>query len=144
MCEILPATHALTCCDSTSKFGTKAADIKAEPVLYLKDFGRAHTDVQDCVQNAEKFLIQVLNRGKHGIETMDRLCFNWYHHIKSMTITDLPPTSYATEGHIQRVFYATYMQVNCLEEYGFTMESQCPVSKKCHRNLPDEVSLKGM
>jgi len=25
---------------------------------------------------------------------------------------------------------------------GVTMESQCLVSKKCHRNLPDEVSLK--
>ena len=68
----------------TSKFGTKAAGIKAEPVLYLKDFGRAHTDVQDCVQNAEKFLVQVLNRGKHGIETMDRLRFNWYRHKKSI------------------------------------------------------------
>ena len=66
-------------------------------------------DVQDCVQNAEKFLVQALNRGKHGIETMDHLRFNWYHHRKSMTITDLPPTSYATEGHIQRGFYATYM-----------------------------------
>jgi len=77
-------------------------------------------DVQDCVQNAEKFLVQVLNRGKHGIETMDHLRFNWYHHRKSMTITDLPPTSCATEGHIQRAFYATYEQ-----EYGFTMESQC-------------------
>jgi len=90
LCEDLPATHALTCCDSTSKCGTKAPGIKAEPVLYLKDFGRAHMDVQDCVQNAEKFLVQVLNRGKHGIETMDRLHFNWYHHRKSMTITDLP------------------------------------------------------
>jgi len=118
MCEVLPATHVLTGCDITSKFGTKAAGIKAEPVLYLKDFGRAHTDVQDCVQNAEKFLVQVLNRGKHGIETMDRLRFNWYHHIKSMTITDLLPlTSYATEGHIQTAFYATYMQVNAWETF---------------------------
>jgi len=148
MCEVLPATHALTCCDSSSKFGTKAAGIKAEPVLYLKDFGRAHT-VQDCVQNTEKFLVQVLNRRKHGIETMDHLRFNWYHHRKSMTITDLPPTSYATEGHIQRAFYATYMQVNCPGDfslnpqvYEFTMESQCLISKKCHCNLPDEMSLK--
>ena len=80
VCEVLPATHALTSCDITSKFGTKAAGINAEPVLYLKDFGRAHTDVQDCVQNAEKFLVRVLNRGNHSTETMDRLRFNWYHH----------------------------------------------------------------
>jgi len=33
-----------------------------------------------------------------------------------MTITDLLTTSYATEGHIQRAFYATYMQVNCLRD----------------------------
>jgi len=105
--------------------------------------------VQDCVQNAEKFLVQVLNRGKHGIEMMDHLPFNWYHHRKSMTITDLPPTSYATEGHVQRALYATYMQVNCLgdlslnpQDYGFTMESECLVPRKCHRNVPDEVSLK--
>ena len=39
----------------------KAAGIKAKTVLYSKDFGRAHMDVQDCVQNAEKFLVQVLN-----------------------------------------------------------------------------------
>jgi len=89
MCEVLPATHALTCCDNTSKFGTKAAGIKAKPVLYSKHFGRAHMDVQDCVHNAEKFLEQVLNREKHGIETMDHLRFSWYHHRRSMTITDL-------------------------------------------------------
>jgi len=76
MYEVLPATHALTCSESTSKCGTKADGIKAEPVLYLKNFGTAYTDVQDCVQNAEKFLVQVLNRGKHGIETMVRLRFN--------------------------------------------------------------------
>ena len=49
VCEVLPATHALTGCDITSKFGTKAAGIKAQPVLYLQDFGKAHTAVQDCV-----------------------------------------------------------------------------------------------
>jgi len=89
MCEVLPATHALTCCDNTSKFGMKATGIKVKPVLYSKDFRRSHADVLDCEQNEEKFLVQVLNRGKYGMETMDRLRFNWYHHRKSMTITDL-------------------------------------------------------
>jgi len=28
------------------------------------------------------------------------------------------------------------------QEYGFTMESQCLVPKKCYRNLPHEESLK--
>jgi len=52
------------------------------------------------VENAEKFLVQVLHRGNNGIELMDHLHFNWYHHRKSTTITDLPLSSYATEGHI--------------------------------------------
>ena len=39
------ATHALTGCNITNKFGTNAAGIKPEPVLYLKDFRRAHADV---------------------------------------------------------------------------------------------------
>jgi len=117
VCEVLPTAHALTGCDTTSKFDMKAAGNEAEPVLYLKDFGRADTDVQDCVQNAEKFLIQVLHRGNNGIEMMDHLHFNWYHHIKSTTITDLPLSSYATEGHIQRAFHAAYMQVNCMGDF---------------------------
>jgi len=45
VCEVFPATCVLTGCDITSKFGTKAAGIKAQPVLYLKDFGRARSDV---------------------------------------------------------------------------------------------------
>jgi len=148
--EVLPATHALSGCDITSKFGMKAAGINAEPVMYLKDFGSAHTDVQDCVQNAQKFLVQ-MNRGNHGTETTDRSRFNWYHHRKVNDNYWPSPTSYATEGHIQRAFYATYMQVNYLgdfslnpHDYGFTMESECLVPKRCHRNLnlPDKVSLK--
>jgi len=131
MCKVLPSTHVLTGCDITSKFGTKAAGIKAEPVLYLKDFGRAHTDVQDCVQNAEKFLEQVLN-----IETMDRLRFNWYHHRKSMTITDLPPNQLCYRRSYSQGILCNLHASQCLgefslnpQDYGFTMESECLVSK---------------
>ena len=80
----------------------------------------------------------------------------WIVYVSTDTMTEsqrqlltFPLTSYATEGHIQREYYATYMQVNCLgdiplnpQDYGFTTESECLVPKRCHRNLPDEVSLK--
>ena len=98
MCEVLPAIHASTGCDITSNFGTKADGVKAAPVLYRKDFGRAQTNVQDCLHNAEKYLVQVLHRGNHGFETMDCLRYNMYHHRNSMTIPDLPLTSYVI-GH---------------------------------------------
>ena len=87
MFEVLPAMHALTGREITSEFG---AGIKAEPVMYIKDFGRDQTNVQDCLHNTEKYLVQVLHRGNHGIETMDCLRCSMYHYRKSMTIPDLP------------------------------------------------------
>ena len=38
-CKVTPAVHALTGCDYSSKAGTKAAALKANPVVYLKCFG---------------------------------------------------------------------------------------------------------
>lgn len=34
LCDVLPAVHALTGCDITSKFGTKLAALKANPVKH--------------------------------------------------------------------------------------------------------------
>ena len=100
ICEVLPAVHALTGSDMTSKFGTKAAGIKANPTAYLRQFGMNTEDIEDVVSNAEKYLVQVLNRGNHGIETMDQLRYTMYHQRAGTTIQDLPPASNATQGHI--------------------------------------------
>ena len=66
-----------------------------------------------------------------------------------MIISDLPPTSYATEGYIHRAFYIAYMQVYSLgdfsrnpREYGLMMENECLVARKYHRDLPDKIALK--
>ena len=85
MCEVLPAMHALTGCDITSKFSTKSAGIKAEPVLYLQDFGRAQTNVQDCVHNDE-----------HGLLTdYGPTC-----HIVKLSISMIHPFSLVNNSHI--------------------------------------------
>ena len=70
-------------------------------------------NVQDCISSAEKYLVQVLHRGNHGIETIDALRYNLYHHRKSLTILDFPATNYDTEGHILRAFYMASLQMNC-------------------------------
>ena len=44
-CKVLIALHHLTGCDSTSKFGTKAAGLKANPHLYLQNFGKHQNDI---------------------------------------------------------------------------------------------------
>ena len=43
LCHVLPAIHALTGSNITSKVGTKAAAPKADPVSYLKGFGEVPT-----------------------------------------------------------------------------------------------------
>ena len=61
-CKVLPAVHALTGCDYSSKAGIKAAALKANPVVYLKDFGSLTPmyDFKAQVQNAESYLCQSL------------------------------------------------------------------------------------
>ena len=38
VCRFLPAVHALSGCEYTSKVGTKSAALRASPETYLKDF----------------------------------------------------------------------------------------------------------
>ena len=64
--------------------------------------------------NAEKYLVQVLNRGNHGTETLDNLRSKMYHQRMSTIILDLPSTSHPAIGHILRAFSATHIQINCL------------------------------
>ena len=47
MCNILPAVHALTGCDITSKFGTKSVALKADPTKFLIGFGWSTTTLSD-------------------------------------------------------------------------------------------------
>ena len=115
LCEVLPAAHALTGCDITSKVGTKHGAIKADPVKYLSQFGKESSEAQLCVtvSKAEEYLVQVLKQGT-SCKTMDSLRAWQYHHSKNITIQQLPPTSRETYLHILRAIYATRIQLNCL------------------------------
>ena len=115
LCEVLPAAHALTGCDITSKVGTKHGAIKADPVKYLSQFGKESSEAQLCVMvsKAEEYLVKVLKQGT-SCKTMDSLRAWQYHHSKNITIQQLPPTSRETYLHILRAIYATRIQLNCL------------------------------
>ena len=149
MCDVLPAIHALTRGDMTSKSGTKATGIKANPTAYLGNFGKTTDDMEDLFSNTEEHLVQVLNRGNHGIKTLDHLRYTLYHQRTGTTIQDLPPTSTATWSHILRAFYVTYTQVNCLQnvdlyplEYGFELQDGSIVPTKNYQPLPDSMAVK--
>ena len=98
MCDVLPAVHALTGCNITSEFGTKSAALKADPTKFLIGFGRITTTLSDVeCMNAEMYLVQLLSRGNHSIETLDDLRFHMYHQRKTATILGLPPKSHAAK-----------------------------------------------
>ena len=115
LCAVLPALHTLTGCDATSKFGTKPAALRANPIQYLKGFGSSPhgSDIEFVIAKAEEYLVQVVKPGSEW-KTMDDLRYWMYHHSKGKTIDQLPPTSYSTRGHILRAFYVTHLQINCL------------------------------
>ena len=87
--EILPAIHALTGCDSTSKFGTKGRAIKEglkNGYSLLYSFGRDEMS-NEMLADAEKFLINCIS--KHQVETLDELRNNWMN-INSAHTSSIP------------------------------------------------------
>ena len=45
ICKVILPVHHLTGCDSTSKLGTKAASLKAEPAQHLQEFGKDPSNI---------------------------------------------------------------------------------------------------
>ena len=43
VCNVFPALHSLTGCDATSKIGTKKVALKAQPIEFLRNFGKEMT-----------------------------------------------------------------------------------------------------
>ncbi len=74
VCKILPALHMLTGCNVSSKFGTKASALNAEPEVHLKNFGMNphNSNLERVITHAEDFLVQVLKRDT-GCKNLDQL-----------------------------------------------------------------------
>ena len=105
------AVHTLTGCNYTSsKFGTKSAALKANPVAFLKNFGRLDVNIKDQFKLAEEYLVQVKKKVS-SCKKMDVLRDFLHHHSKS---SELPPTSKKTKQHILRAFHATHQMTNGL------------------------------
>ena len=144
MCNVLPAVHHLTGSDTTSKFGTKAAGLKAKPEVYLKDFGKDPQSIN--VKLTEEYLVQVYKSGASA-KTLDELRFHLYHHSKK-TIIDLPATSRAAEGHIRRAFHGAYLQMYCLNGpkldatyFGYSYENECMKPCLYQKLLPEDFPM---
>ena len=111
LCSVLPAVHALTEADYTSKFGTKKAGLNCNPVQFLTNFG---ISVDDCnmmnsMKKADEYLVQLWKRGSN-CQTLDQLRLWLYHQTKTGLAL-----SRCTKGHLLRAYYHTYFQIHCLD-----------------------------
>ena len=145
--EVLPAIHALTGCDTTSKFGTKSkAVIEGMKNGYnlLYTFGRDEINDQ-MIADAEKFLLSFITN--HKVDTFDELQYIVYHekHLQ-FDIERFPPTSASVRQHILRAYIQCYIwlhapflqdiQLNLLD-YGYALDENGNLVPL----LTEEVSL---
>ena len=114
--KVLPALHSLTGSDVTSKVGTKKAALKAEPVKHLQGFGN-FSKLNDAVSNeAEKYLVKVLDHGCTA-NNFNELRKHMFHHTKSSSLQNLPPTSQGLAPHIERAHYNAYTMMHVLDDF---------------------------
>ena len=94
MIEILPAVHALTGCDTTSKVWTKVSALKAARKYgheLLCSFGKDNIS-EEMVVNAELFLLKCISSS--SVDTFNELRFQVYHKKQyEFVIEKLPATT---------------------------------------------------
>lgn len=79
---------------------------------------------------------------------MDKLRHQLYHQSKNLTVEELPPTSYATQGHIMRAYYTCYVMLNSLDgkididpkAFGYEDKDGVLVATKFQRLIPDGLA----
>ena len=141
ICKVILPLHHLTGCDSSSKFGTKAAGLKANPAQHLQEFRKDPANIDFA--GVEQYLVNVFKSGTH-CESMDQLRY----YLSKNTIVDLPPTSCSVRGHILRAFYGMYLQLHCLDnaelnpfEFGFYQDDGALLPYRKQALLPDDFPL---
>ena len=115
---MLPALHALTGCETTSKICSKTAPLKiadTDVIENLVTFGK--TDINfDMIITAEKFLVKCID-SKTNSENFDELQVEYFHHNDIFNLEKIPPTSTSIHKYIQRAFFQSHIWYNsCFRE----------------------------
>ena len=126
--RILPAVHALTGCDTTSKISTKNKAFKTSKLekfqKSLATFGEI-TLTEELVATSEEFLVECLASKEAkatGAKTFDSLRhFMFHNRKKDIDLDTLPCTSRSLRYHIQRSFLQTQVdKFSSKGDYCFT------------------------
>ena len=110
---MLPALHALTECDITSKTCSKKAPLKfadTDITENLKTFGKTVINI-DLIITAKSFLVKCID-SKANSENFDKLRMEYYHHNNKFNLEKIPPTSASIQKHIQRAFLQSNIWCN--------------------------------
>ena len=103
--DILPAVHALTGCDTTSKVGTKSKALKTAISCgnLVQTFGKDEIN-DEMIVDAEQFLVKCVSSSKsHLHKCFDELRHEMYHAKKfTFDFEKLPPTNTSIKQHILR------------------------------------------
>ena len=102
LCQVLPAVHALTGCDFTSKVGTKHAALTAQQERYLKQFGKICDAMEVEKATSEEYLMHVLKKCT-SCRTPDQLGAKTYRPIKNLSLDELQATSKAYVPSMQHI-----------------------------------------
>ena len=126
----LPALHALTGCDTTSKISTKLAALKAihNNLSLIHNFNTSEL-TESMIQMAETFLVKCL-KPTTDLETFDDLCLTAFNgNALKLDFKRTPCTSANTKKHIQRAYYQQQLWIQApfrdvtlemnTESYGF-------------------------
>ena len=145
--NVLPALHSLTGSDITSKVGTKKGALKADPTKYLQSFGATERLDDSVAKEAEQYLVKMIDSRCKG-KDFNQLRTYLFHHSKSASLQNLPPTSQGLKPHIQRAHFNTYTTMHILDkqlgiapiqldplDYGFTLENGSLLPLKTWRLL---------
>jgi hypothetical protein len=82
LCNVLPALHSLTGCDTTSKIGSKKAALKCNPEIKLQGFGTSEEFSHVQIQQAEHYLVNVVKLGSNTTNFTD-LRSEVFHFLKA-------------------------------------------------------------
>ena len=112
--DVLPAVHALSGCDTTSKVGTKKSALQtAEETGHeqLHSFGKLPL-LNGMVSAAEKFLVDCVSTSDK-VDTFDELRFQKYHKKNfQVDFEKLPCTSKSIRLHIRRAYLQCYRWIH--------------------------------
>ena len=104
-------------CVKTSKVGTEYAVIKADPMVYLGQFGKQINEAQlfDILLLAEHCLVKVLDKGT-SCTPMDHNHYWQYHHSKNKENPAATNNIAGNKTSLARISFCAYVDRVC--EYG--------------------------